>query len=104
MPGHQPSECAALEALEEAGVKGEIQKRPVGHYRYLKHSKKRPSIPCKVEVFACKVTQQLKTWSEKDERERRWFSVEAAAEMVDEPQLRLVMLNFGAKLAQADRS
>jgi 8-oxo-dGTP pyrophosphatase MutT (NUDIX family) len=96
--GLPPPDCAALEALEEAGVGGEIQKRPIGHYRYLKHSKKRPSIPCKVEVFACKVTHQRKTWAEKAERERRWCSVEDAAASVSELQLQVLILEFGARM------
>jgi 8-oxo-dGTP pyrophosphatase MutT (NUDIX family) len=99
--GLPPPDCAALEALEEAGVGGEVQKRPIGHYRYLKHSKKRPSIACKVEVFACKVTQQRKSWAEKGERERRWCSVEEAAAAVDEPQLQHMILEFGARIVAA---
>ena len=93
-----PSACAALEALEEAGVSGEVERRPIGHYRYLKHSKKRPSIPCKVEVFALRVVQQRKTWVEKDERERRWCTADEAAAAVDELELRQLILSFAAKL------
>ena len=50
--GMPASACAALEALEEAGVKGEVQKTPIGHYRYVKHHKNRASEPCQVEVYA----------------------------------------------------
>ncbi len=99
--GRQPFDCAALEALEEAGVSGEVQKRPIGYYRYVKHSKKRPSMLCKVELFACKVTQQRKAWPEKDERERRWCSVKEAAAAVDELKLQLLILEFGANVSAA---
>ena len=92
--GLQPPACAAVEALEEAGVVGEVGKISVGHYRYLKHHKSRPSEPCKVEVYALRVTQQRKTWAESAERERRWYSVAEAAAAVDEPLLRLLILEL----------
>ena len=92
--GLQPSACAAVEALEEAGVAGEVEKTPVGHYRYLKHHKSRPSEPCKVEVYALRVTQQRRAWPESTERERRWYSVPEAAAAVDEPLLRLLILEL----------
>jgi len=100
--GLAPSACAALEALEEAGVSGEIQKRPIGHYRYLKHSKKRPSIPCKVEVFALRVAQQRKSWAEGDERERRWCPAAEAAAAVDEVQLQKLILEFAARVTRSN--
>ena len=92
--GLQPPACAAVEALEEAGVAGEVEKVPVGHYRYLKHHKSRPSEPCKVEVYALRVTQQRKSWPESQQRERRWYSVPEAAAAVDEPLLRLLILEL----------
>ena len=96
--GLEPSQCAAMEALEEAGVSGEIEKTSVGHYRYLKHHKSRPSEPCKVEVFALKVRQQRKSWSEGEERERRWCKPAEAAAAVGEPLLRLLILEFEERL------
>ena len=101
--GHEPSSCAAVEALEEAGVGGEIEKVAFGHYRYFKQIKNGVSLPCKVDVFALKVTRERKAWAEKDERKRRWCSVAKAAAAVDEPQLRLLILNFGAQMAAAQQ-
>ena len=92
--GLQPPACAAVEALEEAGVAGEVEKAPVGHYRYLKHHKSRPSEPCKVEVYALRVTIQRRSWAEANERERRWYSIPEAAAAVDEPLLRLLILEL----------
>ena len=99
--GHEPPACAALEALEEAGVGGEMGKIAVGQYRYFKQIKNGISVPCKVDVFALKVTRERKAWAEKDERERRWCTVAEAAAAVDEPQLRLLILNFGAQMVAA---
>lgn len=92
--GLQPPACAAVEALEEAGVIGEVENTPIGHFRYLKHHKSRPSEPCKVEVYALRVTQQRKSWPESEERERRWCNVPEAAAAVDEPLLRLLILEL----------
>jgi 8-oxo-dGTP pyrophosphatase MutT (NUDIX family) len=99
--GRQPSACAALEALEEAGVSGEIEKIAIGQYRYFKHIKNGVGVPCKVDVFALKVTREQDTWAEKDGRERRWYTVAEAAAAVNEPQLRLMIAEFGARMAAA---
>ena len=96
--GIPPSACAALEALEEAGVRGEVQKTPIGHYRYVKHHKNRMSEACKVEVYALKVTEQRKSWAEGEERERRWYSPAEAAAAVAEPLLQHLILEFEAQL------
>ena len=99
--GHEPSSCAAVEALEEAGVGGEIEKVAFGHYRYFKQIKSGVGVPCKVDVFALKVTRERNTWAEKDGRERRWCTVAEAAAAVNEPQLRLMIVRFGARMAAA---
>ena len=96
--GMPASACAALEALEEAGVKGEVQKTPLGHYRYVKHHKSRASEPCKVEVYALRVTEQRKSWAEGEERERRWYSPAEAASAVAEPLLQHLILEFEVQL------
>ena len=101
--GHRPPACAANEALEEAGVRGEMQKNAVGHYHYLKYHRDGSSEPCKVDIFALKVTHEENSWAEKDERERRWCTIAEAAAAVGEPQLRLVILKFGAQMTAAQR-
>jgi len=103
MEGHQPSMCAALEALEEAGVSGEIEKNAFGHYQYIKQFRLGINVPCKVDIFALKVEHEQNVWPEKDDRERRWCSVAEAAAAVGEPQLRHVILKFGAQIAAAER-
>ena len=99
--GHQPSMCAALEALEEAGISGVIEKNAIGHYQYLKQFKNGISAPCKVDIFALKVTRERRTWAERNQRERRWCTVAEAAAAVEEPQLRLAILKFGAQMVAA---
>jgi 8-oxo-dGTP pyrophosphatase MutT (NUDIX family) len=97
--GMEPFASAAQEALEEAGISGEIQKEPVGSFTYLKELRHGLNVPCQVNVFPLKVTRQRKTWAEKDVRELRWFPLAEAAKAVDEQALRRLILKFGAQFA-----
>lgn len=97
--GLDPAASAAREALEEAGISGEVDKTPIGNFHYVKETKHGANLPCRVELFALKVLRQRRTWIEKEEREQRWFSVEEAARAVGEPQLRRLILKFGARFA-----
>jgi 8-oxo-dGTP pyrophosphatase MutT (NUDIX family) len=92
----EPAVTAAREAAEEAGVSGEMGKRPVGHFRYLKLLRGGVELPCRVEVFPLKVTRERSDWDEKKARERRWFSVREATAAVLEPQLKTVIRRFAA--------
>jgi 8-oxo-dGTP pyrophosphatase MutT (NUDIX family) len=88
MKGRKPHASAAREAFEEAGLIGEISKRPIGSYGYEKRLKRGAVVPCVVEVFPLDVKTQRKRWPEKGERETRWFSPHEAAEAVEEAGLR----------------
>lgn len=46
-----PCDCAAREALEEAGLLGEIASEPFGAFRYAKQKKSGEAVTCRVEVF-----------------------------------------------------
>lgn len=87
MKGRKPYEAAAREAYEEAGLIGQIGKRPLGFYLYEKRLKNRDSVLCQVKVFPLEVRKQLKNWPERDEREDRWFTPSEAAEAVAEAGL-----------------
>lgn len=97
--GLEPSASAAREALEEAGICGEVQKEPIGFFHYFKELRHNINVPCKVDVFALKVTRQRRNWPEKDEREQKWFLLAEAARTVEEPQLRKLILKFAAQFA-----
>lgn len=77
---------AAREALEEAGVRGKIGKRPIGFYHYQKLLAGGVQ-PCKVTVYLLQVEKQLKTWPEKQERGCQWFPAREAMNLVSEPGL-----------------
>ncbi len=95
MKGRKPHAAAAREALEEAGVEGRIAKAPIGAYHYLKRMKNGSALPCEVTVFPFEVLRERKNWRERAQRVRRWFAVLDAAEAVDEPDLRAMILAFG---------
>jgi 8-oxo-dGTP pyrophosphatase MutT (NUDIX family) len=99
--GLTPAKSAAREALEEAGISGEIDDAPLGQFHYVKEFRQRVAVPCRVEVFALKVTRQRKEWDEKDARELKWLSVEEAARLVEEPGLRKLLHKFATQMAAA---
>jgi 8-oxo-dGTP pyrophosphatase MutT (NUDIX family) len=86
MKGRKPSEAAACEALEEAGLVGRPSKKPIGTYSYFKRREAHFDI-CKVDVYILKVDKQLKDWREKAQREYRWCTLREAARLVQEPGL-----------------
>ena len=89
--GLTPQNSAAREAIEEAGVLGQIGDQPIGIYHYDKRLPDGSSMRCAVEVFLLKVEQQLASWPEQAQRQTRWFSVLDAAGAVHEPELSTII-------------
>lgn len=67
--GLSPKQTAVQEALEEAGVKGEIEDDPIGSY--LHPSNKTEELQ-EIQLFPMLVTKQLDDWQEKEQRFRHW--------------------------------
>lgn len=95
--GLEPGASAAQEALEEAGVTGEIWAEPVGAYDYEKRLRSGELQPIEVEVFPLRVLEELDAWPEKGQRERRWFAAAEAAGLVAEPRLAELIREFGGR-------
>ncbi|MEJ1933950.1 NUDIX hydrolase [Nostoc sp. NIES-2111] len=101
MPGRKNHKAAAIEAWEEAGVRGKVNKKSIGTYE----SWKRLSghfVIVTVEVYALEVTAVLDAWKEKGQRSRMWAPPSAAAKLVDEPGLAAILADLslaGAHLA-----
>ena len=91
MKDRKPHMAAKREAFEEAGVRGQIGKRPIGTFVYDKRLKSQATVSCKVEVFPLKVRKQAEAWPERGEREGRWFSPDEAAKVVKEAELREII-------------
>lgn len=99
--GCSPSECAALEAFEEAGVVGTTASKPVGSFDYRKRRKTGGEIACHVDVFDLEVERQRRAWPEKAVRQTCWCTVEDAMARVSDPGLKRLIANFARKQARA---
>lgn len=99
--GLSPHASAASEAEEEAGVVGLACPSAIGSYRYRKTRKSGASLMADVDVFPILVTEELDEWEEMAVRERRWFSLSDAADLVDEADLKLLIRQFRASEANA---
>ncbi|MDO5621251.1 MAG: NUDIX hydrolase [Paracoccus sp. (in: a-proteobacteria)] len=91
MPGHSLAEAAAQEAWEEAGVRGTLSPAEHGRYHYDKKQDSGFSVPIEVAVFAIEVQELATHFPEEHERHRQWFTPEAAAERVDETELKQLL-------------
>ena len=96
MVGKSDPEAAAQEALEEAGVKGDIKDHSIGVFRYAKGLKDGGQRLCVVSVYPLEVLIQLGAWPAAHQRERRWMTPAEAAEAVHEPDLAALIRDFDA--------
>lgn len=83
-----PATSAVKEALEEAGIKGQISPRSIGSYQYEKWGGS-----CSVEVYALAVETTYDAWPE-SYRVRHWLDPVEAADRVNEPELKKIILAF----------
>lgn len=84
--GLEPWETAAREALEEAGVEGEVAPEPIGSYRTFKTLAFRRKI-IEVEMFPLQVTRQLDDWAEKGLRHRHWAILPETKRLLSDARL-----------------
>ena len=95
MVGKAPHEAAAIEAEEEAGVRGAISPIAIGCFHYRKLLASGAWIDAEVEIFPLSVQKELVKWDEMDQRDRRWFAIGEAAAAVDEIELGELIHLFG---------
>jgi len=93
-PGLSPQASAAKEALEEAGVEGEVADTAIGSYHYEKWG-----ATCTVAVYPMKVTRLIpeKEWQE-SHRGRQWVSPKTAARQLKQKELKPLMKKLEAML------
>ena len=105
MKGLTDAASARQEALEEAGVEGDVSTQALGSYRYSKLFGNGASVPGQALIFPLAVTRERKDWKEKGQRQRRWMSPEEAAQRAHEPDLARFLGDLAAGrmiLARAD--
>ena len=96
--GQTPAQTAQTEALEEAGVEGEVADVCLGIYSYVKELDEQ-DLPCVVAVFPLRVRRIHKVWQEKDERRRRWVTLRRAAALIDDAEARPILQSFRPEIA-----
>jgi len=95
MAGKDAAEAAREEAWEEAGVTaGRLRPEPIGSYRYEKRLDDGYTAPVEVRVYRLEVEALSDIYPEARERTRCWVSPAEAAERVDEPGLKELLLNL----------
>ena len=93
-PGLSPQASAAREALEEAGIEGEVAAAALGSYTCEKWG-----ATCTVTVYPMKVTRVIadEEWEE-SHRGRRWLSPEKAASQLKQAELGPLVKKLAAML------
>lgn len=94
MKRKKPHEAAAIEAWEEAGVRGRVRKEAVGRYTYLKMLDNGDVVPCVVDVFQIEVTGAETTFKERGERLLEWVRPDEAARRVRDIELKSLLVDF----------
>ena len=94
MKGLKPYEAAAVEAKEEAGLVGEIEKKKLGSYQYFKRRDQRFDL-CEVDLYKLWVKTELEDYREKDQRTVRWVNRREALASIEEVGLRDLVERLG---------
>src|SRR6476620_8429687 len=75
--GERPRDAAIREAEEEAGLRGIVERKPLGRYLHVKGDGRR-----RVDVYLMRVTKVLERWLVDKARRRRWMRVPDATACV----------------------
>jgi len=94
------NQAAAIEAWEEAGVKGTISTEPIGAFTYTKIKKSGLPVQCRPQLFRLDVSELSDTYPEAKKRTRKWFSLADAAEVVNPPELKALLQRLDQQSGQ----
>lgn len=95
MPAKTDAQAAEIEALEEAGVYGDISGQPIGSYRYLRLTGA-VGIRSQALIYPLHVRGMLDDWDEREQRARKWFRLRKASNVVFEPDLARFLSDLAA--------
>lgn len=101
--GFSAPEAALREAFEEAGIKGVIDRKPLGTYLYEKRLRSGRVRVASVTVFGLRVEKQLRKFPERQQRHAEWMAPDAAALAVEEPGLAILFGRLADVLAGAGK-
>ena len=88
-----PFESAKKEAYEEAGVLGSNETFDLGDFLLDK-----PTGPILIKVFSMEVMDILEDYPEKNDRKRKWFSLEEASELISIREIAEMFRELSSKL------
>ncbi len=89
-----PHKLAALEAFEEAGLEGRIEKNPIGRFTYVKQIDNDTKVTCLVDVFPLRVKMQYLDWPERNQRRQQWLKPAKASRLIGEKDLARLIEHF----------
>lgn len=104
MPGKADHDAAAQEAFEEAGVRGNINLKALGQFRYNKLLASAKSRTITVATYDLAVTKELDTWPEQEQRNRRWMSLGLAMQLASDKELVPLLLKFSERNRDEDQT
>ncbi|CCD97034.1 conserved hypothetical protein [Bradyrhizobium sp. ORS 375] len=94
-----PHRVAAIEAFEEAGLRGKIGRQPLGRFKHSKRKGKR-KILCDVDLYPLKVKKQHGRYPERGQRKLIWLPAAEAARRVHRAKLRRLIESFASRHAE----
>ncbi|WEJ59893.1 NUDIX hydrolase [Devosia sp. FJ2-5-3] len=100
-PETTPWDSAAMEALEEAGVSGEISSTPIGSYRTGIGSDGASLVD--VDLYPLKVLRQHDNWREEGQRLRHWATLSEAQRLLADRSLARLAVRLNAQLLGTSR-
>ena len=103
MSGKTLAESAAVEAFEEAGIKGKVDPEPLGSFGHAKQVLPLGTVDVRILVHPMNVERELSKWPEIGQRRRKWFSLEEAAEKVDSDELRALIVQSAERALAGKR-
>lgn len=96
--GFSPSQTAAQEAWEEAGVRGSCAPDPMGRFAHIKSRCAKGPVLCMVDVFPLYVSSTSASFPERGQRKSKWVSPKKAADLVNSSELSQLLRKLGAIL------
>lgn len=99
--GLAPHKVAAREALEEAGLVGQVQRGCIGTFEFARRRRGSETI-CYVDVYLLQVDRQLRRWAEAGQRSVRSCDLATALALITSPGLsRLIKQSWPANFQAA---
>jgi 8-oxo-dGTP pyrophosphatase MutT (NUDIX family) len=95
--GLEPWDAAAQEAMEEAGIEGEVDPRPLGVYRTFKTLAIRRRV-IEVELYPLRVTRQFDDWPEKSHRHRHWAILPETKRLLSDQQIAQMVIRLSQRV------